>query len=57
MKFNPIDIISIQDCLEGYKKLVQAIPAQDELDIILKDERIRIISHLLNKCEDVLRKD
>lgn len=56
-KFNSLDIISIQDCLSGYERLIKMIEPSDEVDILLKDERLRIINHLLNKCEVILRKD
>lgn len=57
IKFNALDIISIQDCLSGYERLIKMIEPADEVDLLLKDERLRIVSHLQNKCEMMLRKE
>lgn len=57
IRLNAMDIISIQDCLSGYERLIKMIKPTDEVDLLLQDERLRIISHLQNKCEVLLRKE
>lgn len=57
VRFNAMDIFSIQDCLSGYERLIKIIEPTDEVDLLLRDERLRIINHLQNKCEVVLRKE
>lgn len=56
VKFNILDVLSIQDCLSGYERLIKMIEPADDVDLLLQDERLRIINHLQNKCEVVLRK-
>ena len=53
--FNVPDVCSVQECLEAYKKLIEWLPATDEVEEELKADRIRIINYLVRKAELVIR--
>lgn len=53
-KINAVDLVSIQECLEGYKRLIEWLPVIDETELDLKDNRLNIINYLSNKCEELL---
>lgn len=57
VKLNVIDLASIQDCLSAYKKLIDWIPPVGELEVEMKEERIKIINYLLRKTEAIIRKE
>ena len=57
VKLNVIDLASIQDCLSAYKKLIDWIPPVDEVEVEMKEERIKIINHLLKKTEAIIREE
>ena len=57
VKLNVIDLASIQDCLSAYKKLINWIPPVDEVEVEMKEERIKIINHLLRKTEAIVREE
>ena len=57
VKLNVIDLASIQDCLSAYKKLIDWIPPAGEVEVELKEERIKIIKHLLRKTEAIIREE
>lgn len=56
-KFNVVDVIAIQECLEGYKKLIEWIPPLDDDDENMKSARLQIIEYLSNACEKVLSEE
>lgn len=56
-KFNVVDILSIQECMEGYKKLIEWMPAMDEYEEEMKGERLKIISRINRICEEVISKE
>ena len=53
-KFNIVDIHSIQECLVAYKRLLELIPVTCVEEMDLKDERLRIVDYLSDKCDMVL---
>lgn len=53
-KFNIVDIHSIQECLVAYKSLLQWIPITCIEEMDLKEERLRVIDYLSDKCDMVL---
>lgn len=53
-KFNILDIHSIQECLVAYKSLIQWIPITCIEEMDLKEERLRIVDYLSDKCDMVL---
>ena len=53
-KINALDLCAIQECLDGYKKLVEWIPPLDTTDAEMKEDRLRIIDHLDKRCEELL---
>lgn len=55
-RFNIVDIHSIQECLVAYKRLLQWIPVTCVEEMDLKDERLRIVDYLSDKCDMVLGK-
>lgn len=57
VKLNVIDLASIQDCLSAYKKLIDWIPPAGELEVEMKEERIKIINYLLKKTEAIIREE
>ena len=56
-KLNVIDLASIQDCLSAYEKLIDWIPPVGEIGVEMKEERIKIINHLLRKTEAIIREE
>ena len=57
VKLNVIDLASIQDCLSAYKKLIDWIPPVGEVEVEMKEERMKIINHLLSKTEAIIREE
>jgi len=55
-KLKELDLLSIQDCLESYKVLLNWFPTTDITDADLKYDRIKIIDYLTNKCEESIEK-
>lgn len=53
-KFNIVDIHSIQECLVAYKSLLKWIPVTCVEEMDLKEERLRIVDYLSDKCDMVL---
>lgn len=53
-KFNILDIHSIQECLVAYKSLLQWIPVTCVEEMDLKDERLRVVDYLSDKCDEML---
>ena len=53
-KFNVVDVVAMQECLEGYKRLVEWIPPLNEEEENMQLARLQIINHLSNVCERVL---
>ena len=49
-----IDLISIQECLDSYRKTISSFPVEDMVDLELKEERLRLIKYLLQRCEEAL---
>ena len=56
-KLNVIDLASIQDCLSAYKKLIEWIPPVGEIEVEMKEERMKIINHLIRKTEAIIREE
>lgn len=52
--FKVLDVLAMQECLEGYKKLVEWIPPKDIQEEDLKANRLRIIDYLSDMCEDFI---
>ena len=57
VKLNVIDLASMQDCLSAYKKLIEWIPPVGEVEVEMKEERIKIINYLLRKTEAIIREE
>lgn len=54
MKFTLNDLYEMQDCLEGYKVLLGWLPDITDEDKALKDNKLNIIKHLIDKTEKVM---
>lgn len=54
-KFNVVDVVAMQECLEGYKKLVKWIPPLNEDEENMQLARLQIIDYLSDTCEKVLQ--
>lgn len=56
-KLNVVDLASMQDCLSAYKKLIDWIPPVSEVEVEMKEERLKIINYLLRKTEAIIREE
>lgn len=56
MSMNAIDLCAIQECMVGYRNLIQWLPVQNEMEVDLKHERINTINHIIGICEKELTK-
>lgn len=54
MAMNAQDLCAIQECMIGYKKLVEWMPVQNEMEAELKSQRIDIINHIVRICGNEL---
>lgn len=53
-----MDMISMQECLVSYKKLLEWIPATNEFEEAMRDEKFHLLDYLIDKLEtnlEVLR--
>ena len=57
VKINVIDLASIQDCVSAYKKLIDWMPPIGEIEVEMKEERMKIINYLLRKTETIIREE
>jgi len=48
---NMMDILSIQECLVSYKKLLEWFPVTNEFEEAMRDERFGLIDYLVDKME------
>ena len=56
MSMNTVDLCSIQECLIGYRRYIEWVPATSVMENDLKSERIDTINHLMTVCSNELRK-
>lgn len=56
MSMNANDLCAIQECMIGYRKLIEWLPVQNEMEVDLKAERINIINHIIKTCGSELTK-
>lgn len=56
-KFNVIDVISIQECMEGYKKLIEWMPTKDEVEDELKEHRLKVIDRISTLCDEAIENE
>lgn len=56
-KFSVMDVAAMQECLEGYKKLVEWIPPLNEDEENMQLARLQIINHLSVVCENILQSE
>ena len=54
MAMNAQDLCAIQDCMIGYKKIIEWMPVQNEMEAELKSQRIDIINHIVKICDNEL---
>lgn len=50
MAMNAQDLCAIQECMVGYRKLIEWLPVQSEMEVDLKSQRIDVINHIMNLC-------
>lgn len=48
MGLNAMDLYGMQECLIGYRKLIEWLPATNEFECDMKAERVRTINHLID---------
>lgn len=53
-KFSVVDVLAIQECMDGYKRLIEWMPAMDEVEDELKEQRIKVINRIMRLCDDVI---
>lgn len=53
-RLNALDLCAIQECMDGYRKLVEWIPPLDTVDEEMKSDRLRVIAYITDKCEQAL---
>lgn len=51
MKFDLMDTHAIQECLLSYKKIIEWMPVTCPEELDLKDDRMKTIEYLCDKCE------
>lgn len=56
MAMNTQDLCAIQECMVGYKKLIEWLPVQNEIEVELKSQRINTINHIMGLCGKELTK-
>lgn len=52
-----LDLVSIQECLSAYEKLIRWLPCSCSQEEDMKDDRIRTVRHLIHKCEKIIREE
>lgn len=53
-KFNVVDVFAIQECMDGYKRLIEWMPAMDEVEDELKEQRIKVINRINKLCDEAI---
>ena len=56
MGLNAMDLYGMQECLIGYRKLVEWLPATNEFERDMKTERVRTIEHLIDVTDKELER-
>lgn len=53
-KFNIVDVLAIQECMDGYKKLIEWMPTIDEVEDELKEHRLKVIDRISTLCDEAI---
>lgn len=53
-KFNVVDVLAIQECMDGYRKLIEWLPAMDDVEDELKEQRLKVIDRINRICDEVI---
>ena len=56
MSMKAMDLQAIQECMVGYRRLIDLWPVTNEMEVDLKHERIGIINHIINITDNELRR-
>lgn len=56
-KFTVVDVLAIQECMEGYRKLIEWLPTMDEVEDELKEQRLKVIDRIDRICDEVIEKE
>lgn len=48
MGLNAVDLYAMQECLIGYRKLIEWIPPTTEVEMEMKHDRVKVINHLID---------
>lgn len=54
MAMNAQDLLAIQECMNGYRQLVNWVPAQSQQEAVLKEQRLEVINHISAVCDQEL---
>ena len=53
-RFNVIDVLAIQECMDGYRRLISWLPTMDEVEDELKEQRLKVIDRISKICDEVI---
>lgn len=56
-KFNVVDVLAIQECMDGYKRLISWMPTMDEVEDELKEQRLKVINRIMRLCDEVIENE
>lgn len=56
MSMNTMDLYAMQECLIGYRRLIEWMPPTSEFERDMKDERVKIINHLIDVADKELER-
>lgn len=56
MSLNAMDLYGMQECLIGYRKLIEWLPVTNEFECDMKSERLETIDHLINITDKELER-
>lgn len=56
MSLNAMDLYAMQECLIGYRKLIEWLPPTTEIEQEMKQDRIKTINHLIDKADEEINR-
>lgn len=54
-KLNVVDLISIQECLEGYRIMLDMIVPEDTVELDLWENKLQLTKYLVDKIDIILK--
>lgn len=56
-KFNVVDLCLLQECLGYLSRVITWFPRGSQEEEAMREQRLKDISHLVNKCEAIIREE